>query len=252
MLDVLARRERDVDGIELHDLAGSGGLGVPGQTLGEAAFCGPFLRLGGLAHGGHGQNRSTRDEMGENAPHGCLRHGEPLLAQLDDDLGLAPGRLLEAPLLDGLHELGGPGRLARCLGPAGLGGSVLGPAVEGGERRAHGLGGLACGEPVAAGLAPARDRVSSLHYVAALLRCETRRQTGTAIYRAVQTTESALGISGVLRLPDPSLGDLQFALNQGFSYVADRGQAPPLRTMTLEPRASCVKWELGIPQFGEL
>jgi hypothetical protein len=36
-----------------------------------------------------------------------------------------------------------------------------------------------------------------------------------------------LGISAVLELANPSLGDLRFALTQGLSYVFDRGQLPP-------------------------
>jgi hypothetical protein len=72
VLDVATRGERHVDGVELHDLAGLGGLGGLEQALGEAAFCGPFSGTRSLTQGGLGLDGSALDEMGENAPDGGL------------------------------------------------------------------------------------------------------------------------------------------------------------------------------------
>ena len=136
---------------------------------------------------------------------------ETVPAELHEDLGAAPHGLLEAPLLDGLDEIGCPAGLACRLRPAGPPARILGPAVEGRDGMADGLGGLLCRQAISPRLLPAGDRVSPLRFVAALRRFETRRQTGTAIYRAVQTT-NLHGDLRWLRLPDPSLGDLRFAL----------------------------------------
>ena len=133
MLDVLARSERHVDGVELDDLAGPGGLGGLGQALGEVAFGGPFPVRAALRMAGTGSMARRLTRWARMRPT-VASDTVKLPAQLDDDLGLAPGRLLEPPFLDGLYKLAGPGGLADRLGPPRLESSVPGPAIESGRR----------------------------------------------------------------------------------------------------------------------
>lgn len=69
-------------------------------------------------------------------------------------------------------------------------------------------------ETIAMGLPPTGDRVSSFRFVASLPRFRTRRETGTAIYRAVETTN----LHGDLQ-------ELRSRPTQAFSFVSERGNS---------------------------
>jgi hypothetical protein len=113
VLDVMAGSERDVERIELHDLAGRHGLRGFGRRPAKRRLPDHLRGLGGLASGGNWRDRAALDQGGEEVPDSGLGDRKALLGELHDDLGLAPHGLLEAPLLDRPHEGGGPGGLAR-------------------------------------------------------------------------------------------------------------------------------------------
>src|SRR5687768_18542290 len=54
----------------------------------------------------------------------------PLAGEQDDDLGLAPHRVVVPDALDGLHQLARPGSWTYPMRPAALRLGVLGPAVQ--------------------------------------------------------------------------------------------------------------------------
>jgi hypothetical protein len=162
--------------------------------------------------------------VGEDAADRCLADLEALLAELHDDLGSAPHGLVEAQVLDGLHERRGPFGFAGCLRPLRLRLRLRLPAIELGEGVADGTGSVPDREPIADGLAPARDRVpSSRRFEIWGLRAEKTGRSGSGSDKMTGQTTNLHGDLRVLRFADPSLGDLLIRPTGAFSYVFERG-----------------------------
>src|SRR4051812_6255477 len=88
------------------------------------------------------------------------RDVDPLPAQEDGELALAPHRMISAQPLDLAHESAGPSRLTLPVRPSRARLEPLLPTVERGPARPDGAGRHFGREPARAGATPAFERVS--------------------------------------------------------------------------------------------
>src|SRR3954447_6612311 len=96
----------------------------------------------------------------QDAPDHRDRDVDPLPAQEDGELALAPHRMISAQPLDLAHESAGPSRLTLPVRPSRARLEPLLPTVERGPARPDGAGRLLGRKPARAGAPPAFERVS--------------------------------------------------------------------------------------------
>src|SRR3954454_7321637 len=83
----------------------------------------------------HGRDDASRHELRQDAPDHRDRDVDPLPAQEDGELALAPHRMISAQPLDLAHESAGPSRLTLPLRPSRARLEPLLPTVERGPAR---------------------------------------------------------------------------------------------------------------------
>ena len=138
--------ERDAERVELDDLAGP----ARPQALGQASGVGPLAAdamkrshsAAPAAQGGHGHDPASGDQHRQDAACGALRDHPALAAQQDDQLGLAPHRIVPAHRLDRIHQRRRPVRPAQSLAPPRARLGTLRPAIKCGTRHADRLCGI--------------------------------------------------------------------------------------------------------------
>src|SRR3954465_4237075 len=159
VLDGLVGSDVDEEGVDLDEFARPDRLHALGQALGVA-----------LAHDAqaawtkfatkhrHGRDDASRHELRQDAPDHRDRDVDPLPAQEDCELALAPHRMISAQPLDLAHEIAGPSRLTLPGRPSRARLEPLLPTVERGPARPDGAGRLLGRKPARAGAPPAVGR----------------------------------------------------------------------------------------------
>src|SRR4051812_10586785 len=112
VLDGLVGGDVDEEGVDLDEFARPDWLHALGQTLGVAlAHDAQAAGTGFATKHRHGRDDASRHELRQDAPDHRDRDVDPLPAQEDGELALAPHRMISAQPLDLAHESAGPSRL---------------------------------------------------------------------------------------------------------------------------------------------
>ena len=140
LLDALAAGEAQRQRVDLHRLAGPGGLEGAAQPPRPAA---PRLRRGAgrPPEQRHGHDPPEPHQMGEDAAYGGVGHGEALRPQDRPELALAPDRVVGAQPLHRRDQRRRPAPPARTPRSARPHFRPLLPTIERGARHADRLGG---------------------------------------------------------------------------------------------------------------
>src|SRR3954467_12004462 len=161
VLDGLVGSDVDEEGVDLDEFARPDRLHALGQALGVAlAHDAQAAWTGFATKHRHGRDDASRHELRQDAPDHRDRDVDPLPAQEDGELALAPHRMISAQPLDLAHESAGPSRLTLPVWPSRARLQPLLPTVERGPARPGGGGRLVGREPARAGAPPAFERVS--------------------------------------------------------------------------------------------
>ena len=218
---------RDGEGVELDDLTGTCGLATPGQASGVR----PEAPGGARPVAAQARDRGDRAALHqglEDAARGALACRVPVASQQDDDLGLAPHRVVGACLPDGRHQRRRPGGPARGVRAARARLEAVAvrqppPPVEGRSRNADGVGGRSCGQAVGPGLAPALKGVAPVRFVAPLLAAQARRQGGSSCNLPGQAEGLHGGSPSRCLFDTNSVGDPRPYIKGRVSHLSERG-----------------------------
>src|SRR3954463_12141165 len=141
VLDRLVGSDVDEEGVDLDEFAGPDRLHALGQALGVAlAHDAQAAWTGFATKHRHGRDDAPRHELRQDAPDHRDRDVDPLPAQEDGELALAPHRMTSAQPLDLAHESAGPSRLTLPVRPSRARLEPLLPTVERGPARPDGAG----------------------------------------------------------------------------------------------------------------
>src|SRR3954466_6881218 len=141
VLDGLVGSDVDEEGIDLDEFAGPDRLHALGQALGVAlAHDAQAAWTGFATKHRHGRDDAPRHELRQDAPDHRDRDVDPLPAQEDGELALAPHRMISAQPLDLAHESAGPSRLTLPVRPSRARLEPLLPTVKRGPARPDGAG----------------------------------------------------------------------------------------------------------------
>src|SRR5215203_6069983 len=161
VLDGLVGSDVDEEGVDLDEFARPDRLQALGQALSVAlAHDAQAVWTGFATKHRHGRDDASRHELRQDARDHRDRDVDPLPAQEDGELALAPHRMISAQPLDLAHESAGPSRLTLPVRPSRARLEPLLPRVERGPARPDGAGRLLGREPARAGAPPAFERVS--------------------------------------------------------------------------------------------
>src|SRR5215204_1734082 len=161
VLDGLVGSDVDEEGVDLDEFARPDRLHALGQALSVAlAHDAQAAWTGFATKHRHGRDDASRHELRQDAPDHRDRDVDPLAAQEDSELALAPHRMISAQPLDLAHESAGPSRLTLPVRPSRARLEPLLPTVERGPARPDGAGRLLGRKPARAGAPPAFERVS--------------------------------------------------------------------------------------------
>src|SRR4051812_36055629 len=154
VLDGLVGSDVDEEGIDLDEFARPDRLHALGQALSVAlAHDAQAAWTWFATKHGYGRDDASRHELRQDAPDHRDRDVDPLPAQEDGELALAPHRMISAQPLDLAHESAGPTRLTLPVRPSRARLESLFPTVERGPARPDGAGRLLGREPRASGRA---------------------------------------------------------------------------------------------------
>src|SRR5215204_5933859 len=119
VLNGLVGSDVDEEGVDLDEFARPDRLHALGQALSVAlAHDAQAAWTGFATKHRHGRDDASRHELRQDAPDHRDRDVDPLPAQEDGELALAPHRMISAQPVDLAHESAGPSRLTLPVRPS--------------------------------------------------------------------------------------------------------------------------------------